>query len=217
MTTLLLVRHGRTRLNAEGTLAGWTPGIGLDEAGRTQAAELAARLAKTQLAAVVTSPLQRCVETVAALALSGVAAPEPVADDRLGECHYGDWTGLSLIELQAQPQWQTVQHYPSTAIFPGGEALADMQARATAAIRHWQRRVEIEHGSDAAWLVCSHEDVIKAILADVLGLHLDMFQRITVRNAAATVVRFTAERPYVLRLNDSGAQLLEFGKTSGST
>ncbi|MGH3803339.1 MAG: MSMEG_4193 family putative phosphomutase [Pseudonocardiaceae bacterium] len=212
MTTLLLVRHGRTQYNAGHALAGWTPGVGLDETGREQAAGLARRLRGSSLAAVVTSPLQRCLETVAALRDHGVAAPAPTIDDRFGECRYGDWTGRELKELRAEPAWHTVQHYPSAAVFPDGEGLADVQSRATTAIRDWRTRVRAEHGEDAIWLVCSHEDVIKTVVADVIGLHLDLFQRITVSNAAVTAVRFTLERPYLLRLNDSGTEALELGK-----
>ncbi len=212
MTTLLLVRHGRTEFNTRKELAGWTPGVNLDAAGRQQAAELAARLVKLPLAAVITSPLDRCRQTVQALADAGVDAPEPAADERLGECRYGSWTGRSLLELQTEPQWQTVQHYPSAAVFPEGEGLAEVQVRAMAAIREWQHRVHEKYGADAVWLVCSHEDVIKTIVVDILGLHLDLFQRITVSNAAASVVRFTPERPYLLRLNDTGSPLLELGK-----
>ncbi len=208
MTILLLARHGRTEFNSRSELAGWIPGVGLDPTGLVQAAQLAARLVKVPLAAVVTSPLQRCRETVEALADAGVDAPEPVLDDRLGECRFGDWTGQSLAQLQTEPQWQTVQHYPSAAVFPGGEGLADVQSRATAAIRDWRQRVHNSHGADAVWLVCSHEDVIKVIVADILGLHLDMFQRIVVSNASITMVRFTAERPYLLRLGDTGSPLL---------
>ncbi len=209
MTTLLLIRHGRTEFNSRRELAGWTPGVGLDSTGRQQAARLAARLVEVPLAAVITSPLQRCRETVQALADAGMNASEPVVDDRVGECRYGNWTGRKLLELQTEPEWQTLQQYPSATVFPGGEALADVQARATAAIRDWRQRVHDSHGADAVWLVCSHEDVIKTIVADILGLHLDLFQRIAVSNASATVVRFTAERPYLLRLADTGSSLLE--------
>ena len=92
MTTLLLVRHGRTAANAGGILAGWTPGIPLDEKGREQAAALGARLLPVPVAAVVSSPLERCRETAAALLAGREGTPEHV-DDRLGEARYGDWTG----------------------------------------------------------------------------------------------------------------------------
>ncbi len=204
MTTLLLVRHGRTAANASGTLAGWTPGVQLDETGRGQATALAARLGPVPLAAVVSSPLERCQETAAAI-LAGRDATPTHTDDRLGECRYGDWTGRPLKELAKEPLWKVVQAHPSAATFPGpeGESMADMQSRAVAAVRAWNA----ELGPDATYLAVSHGDVIKAILADALGLHLDLFQRIQVDPCSLAVVRYTELRPFVVRVNDTGGSV----------
>ena len=201
MTTVLFVRHGRTTANASGVLAGWTPGVGLDEIGRDQAVALGARLAPVPLAAVVTSPLQRCVETTAALTSERTDLPVH-QDDRVGECHYGDWTGRELKGLAKDPLWKVVQAHPSAARFPGadGEVMAAMAARAVDAVRAWNATL----GPDANYLVCSHGDVIKAILADALGLHLDQFQRIVVDPCSLSVVRYTPTRPFVERINDTG-------------
>ena len=212
MPTVILVRHGRTTANAGGVLAGWTPGIGLDDVGRAQAQALAQRLAAVPLAAVVTSPLQRCEETAAALvAVPGPAGPRPAAtrDDRLGECGYGDWTGRPLKELAKEPLWRVVQAHPSAATFPGpaGESMLTMQHRAVTAVRAHDAAVAAEHGPDAVWVAVSHGDVIKAILADALGMHLDSFQRIVADPCSASVVRFTALRPFALRVNDTGGDL----------
>ena len=206
MPTLLLLRHGRTTANAEGKLAGWTPGIGLDETGRTQAQAVGARLRGLPFAAVVVSPLQRCQETVK-IALGETGGPEPVTDERIGECRYGEWEGQPIAKLAKEPMWKVVQAHPSAAVFPGGEPLAATSARAVAAVRDWDRRVADEHGPDALWLACSHGDVIKAIVADALGLHLDEFQRIVAEPASVTVIRYTPLRPFVIKLNDSGGDL----------
>ena len=205
MATLLLVRHGRTTANASGVLAGWTPGVGIDDTGRTQAAALAERLVPVPLSLAVISPLQRCQETADAL-LGSRAVPREV-DDRLGECHYGDWQGRKLTELAREPMWKVVQGHPSAAVFPGGESLRDTQARAVAAVREYDARVEAEHGPDAFWLACSHGDVIKAITADALGAHLDTFQRIVVDPCSVTVLRYTPLRPFAVRVNDTGGDL----------
>lgn len=201
MTTAILLRHGRTAANAGGILAGWTPGIGLDEAGQAQAAALAERLRGLPLAALVSSPLQRCQETARAL-LDGRAGLSMQLDDRLGECRYGDWTGRTLKELAKEPMWKVVQQHPSAAVFPGpdGEGLADTQRRAVTAVREWNARL----GPDAVWVACSHGDVIKAVLADALALHLDQFQRIVVDPASISVVTYTDTRPFVVRINDTG-------------
>src|SRR5690554_5519625 len=82
--------------------------------------------------------------------------------------------------------------------------MAAMAARAVAAVRDWDVRVAAEHGPEAVWLACSHGDVIKAVVADALGLHLDLFQRITVEPASVSVIRYTPTRPFLLRLSDTG-------------
>jgi len=209
--TCLLIRHGRTSSNASGTLAGWTEGVGLDEVGRGQAAELAERLRGMPIVAVVSSPLQRCLETAQILmgALVDVTAS---TDERLGECHYGAWTGGSLEELAKEPLWRTVQDQPSAARFPdgetfAGESIAQMQARALLAVRDMDAAVLAEHGPLALWALVSHGDVIKSILTDAVGAHLDHFQRIVVGPASLSVVSYTSRRPFVVRLNDAGAGL----------
>ena len=92
-------------------------------------------------------------------------------------------------------------------MFPGGEGLAQVQARAVAAVREHDRRLAAEHGADVLWVACTHGDVIKAVLADALGTHLDSFQRITADPASMSVIRYTELRPFVLHVNHTGAQL----------
>lgn len=198
VTTLLLVRHGLTAMTGP-MLAGWTPGVHLDDRGRAQAAAVADRLAPVPLAAVVSSPLERCQETAAAI-VAARAGPPVRTDDRFGECRYGDWTGKPLARLARTPLWQVVQAHPSAARFPGGESLPEVQHRAVAAVRDWNARL----GPAATYLVCSHGDVIKAIVADALGLHLDQFQRVQADPASLTVIRYTELRPFLVRLNDTG-------------
>jgi len=199
MTTVVLVRHGLTALTGP-VLAGWTPGLHLDERGTAQAAAVAERLRPVPFDAVVSSPLDRCLDTAGAV-LEGRSL-ELQVDDRLGECRYGDWTGRPLKELAKDPLWKVVQAHPSAVTFPGpeGEPLRETQARAVAAVRDWNARL----GPDATWLACSHGDVIKAVVADAMGLHLDQFQRIVVDPCSVTVIRYTELRPFVVRVNDTG-------------
>jgi probable phosphomutase (TIGR03848 family) len=190
-------------------LAGRTPDVHLDERGQKQATALAERMALVPLTTIVTSPLERCVETAdavfAAQAEAG-RAPERAVDDGLIECGYGGWTGRPIKELTKDPLWKVVQTQPSAARFPDGESLQEMAARAVATVRAWDARL----GPDAVWVACSHGDVIKAIVADALGLHLDQFQRIGVDPCSVSVIRYTADRPYVLRTNDVGGDLAPF-------
>lgn len=203
------MRHGLTELTGP-VLAGWTPEVHLNERGREQAAELAARLAPLPLDLVVSSPLERCQETAQAL-LDGRDGLQVRTDDRFGEVKYGDWTGRRLEELAKEDLWKVVQAHPSAARFPGGEAMADAQHRAVAAVREWNDTLK----PDATFLVCSHGDIIKSIVADALGLHLDQFQRIQADPASLTVIRYTETRPFVLRLNDKGGKVDDLLAKSG--
>jgi probable phosphomutase (TIGR03848 family) len=197
VTTVLLVRHGLTRLTGP-VLAGWTPGLHLDDRGVEQAARLAERLRPVPLAAIVTSPLERCHDTVAPIADGRDL--DIAIDERLGEARYGDWTGQEIRKLVRDPLWKVVQAQPSAVTFPNGEAMRDVETRALAAIREWNERL----GPDATWLACSHADVIKSIVADALGLHLDQFQRIAIGPASLTVIRYAGLRRTVVRVNDVG-------------
>jgi len=210
VTTVLLVRHGLTASTGQ-LLTGWTPGVSLDDRGLAQAKALAERLAPVPLTAIVTSPLERCQQTAEAIAgARGEAASDgvaPVVDERLGECRYGDWTGKPLKELAKDPLWPAVQAHPSSVRFPGpdGEAMLDMQHRAVTAVRDWNARLAPE----ATYVICSHGDVIKAIVADALGLHLDMCQRIQADPCSLTVIRYTPLRPFLVRLNDVGGSVAD--------
>jgi probable phosphomutase (TIGR03848 family) len=201
VATAILLRHGRSTSNVAGVLAGRSDGVALDEYGQAQARAVAEQLSQLPLATVVSSPLQRCIETLAPLTDS------PTVDDRLAEVDYGRWTGRELRKLAREPMWKVVQQHPSAAVFPEGEALTDVATRAVAAIREWDGKVAGTHGPGALWLACSHGDVIKAILADALGLHLDGFQRIVVDPCSISVVSYTEVRPFVVKINDSGADV----------
>ncbi|MER5555583.1 histidine phosphatase family protein [Streptomyces sp. NPDC002793] len=203
MPTLLLVRHGRSTANTSGVLAGRTPGVSLDERGAEQAAALPGRLAALPLAAVVSSPLQRCRETLQPL-LDARPDLTPHTEDRISECDYGDWSGRKLAELSDEPLMKVVQQHPSAAAFPGGESMRAMQARAVDAVRDWNARIEAEHGEDATYLMCSHGDIIKSLVADALGMHLDLFQRVQADPCSVTAIRYTRLRPFLLRLGDTG-------------
>ena len=206
MATVLLVRHGRSTANTGGVLAGHTPGVLLDEVGQQQADALVGRLAGLELAAAISSPLERCMET-AQRALAGRDANIRM-DERIVECRYGDWTGKELKSLTDDPMWKVVQRHPSAAVFPGaeGESLRDVQNRAVEAIREFNA----EFGDRSVYAVFSHGDVIKAILADALGLHLDQFQRIVVNPCSVSVVTYTPERPFVHRMNDTSGDFASF-------
>jgi probable phosphomutase (TIGR03848 family) len=207
MPTVILVRHGRSTANATGVLAGRLPGVHLDDAGVKQAAAVGERLAGVRLAAAVSSPLERCRETAREITTRQAEALRAGTDKQLSECDYGEWQGRALKDLAREKLWKTVQAQPSAATFPGGESMRAMQDRAVAAVRRHDVRVAAEHGPDAVWLAVSHGDVIKSILADALGTHLDLFQRIHVDPASVSIVRYTESRPFVLGTNTHAGDL----------
>ena len=172
-----------------------------------QAAALPQFLHDAPIRQIVSSPLTRCLETAAPLAdARGIAVGE---DERVGECHYGAWTGRRLSELATEPLWKTVQTQPSAVVFPSSptyrhESMSAMQQRAVEAVRQIAHDAdETENGPDHTGVVAvfSHGDVIKAILADAAGTHLDAFQRIVVSPASISVIQYTDERPYVIATN----------------
>ncbi len=207
--TVILLRHGRSTSNTAGVLAGRSEGVDLDDKGREQArrADRSDRRPADPggglLAAAAMPPHGRA--PCEALSL------EPLIDERIAEVDYGDWTGRKIAELGKEPLWRVVQAHPSAAVFPGGEGLAQVQARAVAAVREHDRRLALEHGGehegDALWVACTHGDVIKALIADAYGIHLDGFQRVTADPASVSVIRYTQLRPFVLHVNHTGARL----------
>lgn len=202
MTRLLLIRHATNDWVHKGLLAGWTPGVHLNQEGRAQAQALGERLAASHLDAVYSSPLERAMETAQA-----VAAPhglEVQINEGIGEVQYGEWNGRSLRELARQPLWRSVQIYPSGTRFPEGESIGEMQARVVAALD--EIRSAHPRGIVAA---VAHADVIKAATAFFVGVPLDLFQRLVISPASVTVFGFGPFGPRLLRMNDSGELKLE--------
>ena len=207
MATVILVRHGRTTANATGLLAGRAAGVSLDQIGREQAALMADRLAAVPLVGVVSSPLERCRETAQLILDRQVGTPYAPIDIDLTECDYGLWQGRALSDLATEDLWPAVQSQPSAVVFPGGESMAGMQARSVAAIRRHDAAFEAEHGPGAVWVAVSHGDIIKAILADAFGMHLDLFQRINVGPASVSIVHYGLSRPSVYATNTDAGDL----------
>jgi probable phosphomutase (TIGR03848 family) len=199
---VLLLRHGHSTANADGVLAGWTEGVGLTDTGRSQAARVAERLAPLKVVRAVSSPLQRCLET-ASVALAGHEVDQ---DDRLGECHYGGWTGLKLADAAKDDLWRVVQDQPGSATFPpddryASESLGQMAERVVAGVRALDAEVEAEHGADAVWVAVSHGDPIKSVVAEAVGAGLAGLQRVRVDPGSLTAVHITSTRMVLLASN----------------
>ena len=197
MTLLLLIRHG-TNDWVHGRLAGWTPGVHLNDEGRRQAGALAERLAFLPIEAIYASPLDRTVET--AQAIAGPRAMPLRLVEGLGEVKYGEWQGAELKELYKHELWPGVQFYPSGTRFPGGETLGEAQMRMVATLD--TLRAQHPNGIIA---VVSHADIIKLAIAYYVGMHMDLFQRLEIMPCALTAIRFTKMGPRLLAYNDVGA------------
>lgn len=195
--TLILIRHGRSQANAAGVLAGRTPGVALDATGVRQAEALAERFEHVSFERIVSSPLERCRATAAIL---GADRAEPVIDDRLVECDYGEWTGRKLDELRDEPLWADVQDRPSSVTFPGGESMAALQERTRTCVAEHNSAV----GEKAWWAVVTHADVIKAAVADAVGLGLDHFQRFIIDPGSVSAIHHGTDRAVIWKLNDTG-------------
>ena len=196
-TRVVLVRHGVTAETGP-VLSGRRPGIDLSDAGRKQAEEAAARLAVLPVAAVYSSPLERCRQTAQALAAPHQLDVAELPD--LAEADYGEWTGRKLDELRKSDLWKVVQVTPSAVRFPGGESIREMQARTVGAIEE----VVAAHPGELV-VVVSHADPIKALVAHFTGVHLDLFQRLFVSPASCTVLLFHSAGAALVKLNDTGS------------
>ena len=198
---MLLIRHGRTPANVAGILAGRMPEVFLDEIGEASAHNLAKRIATVPVCQVVTSPLERTVQT------SQLVFGETVAvahEERLIECDYGLWQGRELAELAKEDLWSVVQKTPDEMDFPDGESMLGMADRAVTAVRDWDAKIVDEHGDKAIWAAVSHGDVIKAICADALGIPLRKFQRIVIEPASVSVIHYNKDSVALSKLNDTG-------------
>lgn len=190
--TVLLVRHGQTPTTGD-VLPGRAKGLHLSDKGREQAEQAAAKIPDTATA-VYASPLERARETAAPIAKR--LGLRVVADKGLLECDFGDWTGGKLKALAKTPEWKTVQRYPSGFRFPNGESFREMQARIVDALK----RLADQHPGET--IVCvSHADPIKAAVADALGTHLDLFQRIVISPCSITSIVYGDGGPMVLGVN----------------
>ncbi len=201
-TTVLLVRHGRTATTGT-LLPGRAPGLHLSEVGVQQAQQAGERIAELKkIDAVYCSPLERARETAAPIAAA--VGLKTTIERGLVECDFGDWTGAELKKLMKLPEWRTVQRAPSTFRFPNGESFTEMQTRIVTTLDR------LRHKHPGGTIVCvSHADPIKAAMANALGTHLDLFQRIVISTCSISAITWTVDGPIALTVNSTGNSLGE--------
>lgn len=196
MTTILLVRHAVNDFVKTGKLAGWTPGVHLNEEGQAQAQALGNRLADAPINHLYSSPLERTMETAEAIRQHHPHL-EIEQNHEIGEVRYGDWEGARIADLRRSKMWEVVQEYPSRAYFPNGETMRGVQVRAVNEVE----RIIQKHPREIVVIV-GHADIIKMLLAHYLGMHLDNFQRIVVSPASISTLMLGHSRPFVVTMND---------------
>ena len=206
---VVLIRHAHSQANAKGILSGRMAGISLSETGLVQAQNLITRLGALKVAQLRISPLERCGQTINPWWESVGQETNPsvklIEDENLIEVDYGNWSGKKLSVLSMNKLWKVVQNNPSAMYFPSGEGLAAMQERAMRVIYG-----SLESKKKGATVLVSHGDVIKSMVASVLGMHLDDFQRIVIDPASVTVIDFSIDKPRLVLLNDSRSNLESF-------
>jgi probable phosphomutase (TIGR03848 family) len=215
MTRIVLLRHAHSSANAKAILAGRAPGVDLSDRGRKESQDVAKRLKEINFSLIRVSPMERCAQTIepllAQLSKSRKAEPIVEVESDLVEVDYGKWTGRKLATLSRDKAWKVVQNTPSAMYFPGGEGLLDVQARAMRALNS-----AANTPGKGAKLLVSHGDVIKSIVASVLGTHLDHFQKIVIDPASLTVLDFNGVDYRVLTLNSTTAPVSAFLKEESS-
>ena len=204
MPRVILIRHAQSTANRRGVLTGQTPGVSLSAQGRVQSQELALRLGKAKLSQLRVSPMQRCIETIEPWinAQRKFQSESLIVDHGVNELDFGDWTGRKISSVSMTREWARVQKQASKAKFPNGESLKQVQRRARSSFDE----AVSTRGRGAIGIV-THADVIKVLVADLLNLHLDEFQKIVIDNASVTVFDYNKGKVKLLTLNDSRSQL----------
>ena len=203
MPKIVLIRHAHSTANAAGVLSGQLPNVHLSKSGLEQAERLAERLGKLTIAQVQVSPMDRCLETLAPWLAKYGKNVNVITEPNLVEVDYGKWSGKKLATLSRAKLWRKVQGQPSAVTFPEGESLAQMQVRAMKTVHDFfETDLELT-------VMVSHGDVIKAIVASSLGMHLDDFQRIVIDPASITILESSGGAILLTRLKDSDSSVRE--------
>jgi len=196
---LILVRHGESQWNQIGRYQGQLDAP-LSELGLRQADALGTRLANEKLDAIYSSPLQRARRTADALAHyhSSLSIQE---DSALLEIHHGDWQGLYAAEVRERypellEEWRT---FPTRCQMPNGESFSNILKRTL----NFRERVCREHSSDATIVASTHDVVVKILIADALGMHMDRINRLWITNASISVIEYTEDVPFLVSLSEA--------------
>ncbi len=193
MTTILLIRHGSNDYLGK-ALAGRLPGVHLNEQGRQEAQALALSLSSFPIQAILSSPLERAIETAQPIA-EKLELPLQI-EDSLIEFGFGEWTGLSVEELEKKQDWRDLKTRRSCIRPPAGEQIVEMQCRLVRAFE-----AIIGKYPNGLVAVVTHADHIRAALSFYLGFSVDLMSRLEISPASISILEFGSPAPRILAVN----------------
>ncbi len=194
MTTFLLLRHAHSKANSAGILAGQLEGIGLSKDGFAQVDKLSSALKDLKIDRIISSPMQRCLETVEALAKS--KKKRVSIDKRLIEMNYGSWSGEKLSKLSRTKDWKVIQSKPSTFRFPKGESFKELETRIESLLKQLSRKYPKE-----TILLITHGDIVKIAASLTVGSGLDNFQKFAVDPCSLTTISWSGKSRTLISFN----------------
>ena len=197
MSRIFLLRHAHSTANAKGILAGRLENIALSKDGYLQRDKLESRLAEAIFDQVISSPLQRCRETIINF------EPNPFIASEFQEVHYGDWTGKKMSTLMRNSAWREIHKHPASVRFPNGETLPEVQTRSLLGLdQHINPKLKNV-------LISTHADVIKVLILHALGTHLNNIDKLQIDNASVSIIERDKHGFRVVRVNDTNSNIKE--------
>ena len=197
MSRIFLLRHAHSTANAKGILAGRLENIALSKDGYLQRDKLDRRLDEAIFDQVISSPLQRCRETIINF------EPNPFIASEFQEVHYGDWTGKKMSTLMRNSAWREIHKHPASVRFPNGETLPEVQTRSLLGLdQHIKPKLKNV-------LISTHADVIKVLILHALGTHLNNIDKLQIDNASVSIIERDKHGFRVVRVNDTNSNIKE--------
>jgi len=194
MTTFLLLRHAHSVANKAGILAGQLEGIGLSKDGIAQVNKLTSSFENLKIDRIISSPMQRCLETVESIARS--KRKRISIDERLIEMNYGSWSGKKLSKLSRMKEWKVIQTKPSAFRFPQGESFKELEERIESLLKDLTRKYPKE-----TILIITHGDIVKIAASLTVGSGLDNFQKFAVDPCSLTTLSWGSKARMLLTFN----------------
>jgi broad specificity phosphatase PhoE len=195
MSRIFLLRHAQSEANAKGILAGRSENISLSKQGIEERAQLNLRLSGVKFDQVLSSPIQRCLETIKDF------NSDPDIHDEFSEVNYGDWTGRRMSSLMRNKAWREIHKNPASVRFPNGETLPEVQTRALLGL-------DLHLNTKAKnILISTHADVVKVLILHALGTHLNNIDKVSIDNASISIIDKTENGLRVVRVNDNSSNI----------